>query len=167
MALGLLDVVQDALCVGVGDDATKVGGGVVGDTGAEDDGLGVFLGEQLEHLVEGEGAADVGVEDKEALWLALENGIAEVVQATGGAQGLVLAQVFDGELGVGRRCVFEKVAEDGLVIVADEVDFVDGGDFGNGGQAVVDDGVAGDVEQRLRETVGMSSVYRYHPRMVS
>lgn len=27
---------------------------------------------------------------------------------------------------------------------------MDGGDLGDGGQAVVDDGVAGDVEERLR-----------------
>lgn len=91
--LGLLDVVEHSTGVGVGDDAAKVGGGIVADAGAENDGLGVPLNEELEHLLQRERAADVGVEDKEALGAALEDGIAEVVQAAGGAQGLVLAQI--------------------------------------------------------------------------
>lgn len=45
--------------------------------------------------------------------------------------------------------ILEEVTEDGLVIVANEVDFVYRGDFGDGGQAVVDDGVAGDIEEGL------------------
>lgn len=72
-----------------------------------------------------------------------------MVQAAGGAQGLVLAQVLDGEVGEVGGGILDEVAEDGLVVVADEVDLVYGGDFGDGGQAVVDDGVAGDVEEGL------------------
>lgn len=72
-----------------------------------------------------------------------------MVEAACGAKGLVLAQVFNGEVGEGGGGVLDEVAEDGLVVVADEVDLVDGGDFGDGRQAVVDDGMAGDVEQRL------------------
>lgn len=150
VALGLLDVVQDALGVGVGHDAAEIGGGVVLHAGTENDSLGVLLGAQLEHLVEGKGAADVGIQHEEALGLALQDGIAEVVEAAGGAKGLVLAKVFDGELGEGGGGVLEEIAEDGLVVVADEVDFVNGGDFGDGGQAMVDDRVAGDIEEGLR-----------------
>lgn len=72
-----------------------------------------------------------------------------MVQAAGGAQGLVLAQVLDGEVGEIGGGILDEVAENGLVVVADEVDLVYGGDFGDGGQAVVDDGVAGDVEEGL------------------
>lgn len=72
-----------------------------------------------------------------------------MVEAACGAKGLVLAQVFNGEFGEGGGGVLDEVAKDGLVVVADEVDLVDGGDFGDGRQAVVDDGMAGDVEQRL------------------
>lgn len=69
--LGLLDVVQHAAGVGVGDDAAKVGGGLVANAGSQDDGLGVTLHEELEHLLERERAAHVGVEDEEALGAAL------------------------------------------------------------------------------------------------
>lgn len=150
VSLGLLDVVQDALGVVVANNAAKVCGGLCADARAQDDGLCILLGEELEHLVEGEGAADVRVQDEEALRLALQDGVAEVVQATGGAQGLVLAQVLDGEVWEVGGGIFDEIAEDGLVIIADEVDLVYGGDFGDGGQAVVDDGVAGDIEEGLR-----------------
>ena len=147
--LGLLDVVQHALGVGVRHDAAKVRGGVLAHARAEDDGLGVALLEELEHVVEGEGAAHVGVEDEEALGLALEDRIAEMVEAACRAERLVLAQVFDGQLGELAAGVIDEVAEDGLVVVADHAHLLDVGHFGNGGQAVPDDGVACDVEQGL------------------
>lgn len=77
--LGLLDVVKHSAGVGVGDDAAKVGRGIVADAGAEDDGLGVPFNEELKHLLQRERAADVGIEDEEALGAALEDGISEVV----------------------------------------------------------------------------------------
>lgn len=149
--LGLLDVVKHSAGVGVGDDAAKVGGGVVADAGAENDGLGVPLDEELEHLLERERAADVGVENKEALGAALEDGIAEVVQAAGGAQRLVLAQISQVDAGELLGRVLDEVAEDRLVVVADDVDFLDVLDAGDGRQAVPDDGVAGDFEKGLGE----------------
>lgn len=149
--LGLLDVVKHAAGVGVGDDAAKVGGGVVADAGAENDGLGVPLDEELEHLLQRERAADVGVEDEEALGAALEDGISEVVQAAGGAQRLVLAQVSQVDAGELLGRVLDEVAEDGLVVVADDVDVLDLLDAGNGREAVPDDGVAGDFEEGLGE----------------
>ena len=140
----------------VANNATKVRGRLAADPRAQDDSLGVLLGKQLEHLVQGEGTADVGVEDEQPLGLALEDGITEVVQATGGAEGLVFAQVFDGEVGEGGRGVLDEVAEDGLVVVADEVDFVYGRHLGDGGQAVVDDGVASDIEEGLWHNVSIN-----------
>lgn len=47
------------------------------------------------------------------------------------------------------RALLDEVAEDGLVVVADDEDFLDLGDFGDGGEAVGDDGVAGDFEEGL------------------
>jgi hypothetical protein len=42
-------------------------------------------------LLERERAADIGVQDEEAVGAALQDGITEVVKATGSAEGLVLA----------------------------------------------------------------------------
>lgn len=81
----------------------------------------------------------------------LEDGIAEVVQAASGAQGLVFAEVLDGEVvKLGRR-ILNEVAENGFLVVANQVDFVDRGDLLDGLQAVPDDGVAGDFEKGLGE----------------
>jgi len=62
---------------------------------------------------------------------------------------LVFAEVFDGDLRVCARAVFDEVAEDGFVVVADNEDFADVGEAGDGGEAVGDDGVAGDLEEGL------------------
>lgn len=118
MRLGLLDVVQDALGLRVRDDAAEVLGGVLADARAEDDGLCVFLLEELEHLGQGERAADVGVEDEEAVGLALQDRVAEVIQAACCAEGLVLAKVLDADLGELFAAVFDEVAEYRLVVVA-------------------------------------------------
>lgn len=69
-----------------------------------------------------------------------------MVQTTGGAKRLVLAEVFDRDMWVGAGAVLDEVAEDGLIVVADNEDLADGRDFGDGGKAVGDDGVAGDFE---------------------
>lgn len=151
MRLGLLDVVKHSAGVGVGDDAAKVGGGIVADAGAEDDGLCISLNEELEHLLQRERATDVGVEDKQALGAALEDGISEVIQTTGSAQRLVLAQISQVDAGELLGRVLDEVAEDGLVVVADDVDVLDLLDAGNGREAVPDDGVAGDFEEGLGE----------------
>lgn len=79
----------------VTDNAAKVGGSLFAHTGSQDDSFGVLLPEHLQHLVEWEAAADIGVQDKDVLGAALENGITEVVQAAGGAKGLVFAEVLD------------------------------------------------------------------------
>ena len=47
---------------------------------------------------------------------------------------------------VAAGAVLDEVAEDGLIVVADNEDLADGRDFGDGGKAVGDDGVAGDFE---------------------
>lgn len=150
MRLGLLDVVQNTLGVGIRDDATEVGGSLVANPGAQDNGLGVLLLGKLEHLVQREGAADVGIDDEEALRVALEDGIAEVVQAAGGAQGLVFPQVLELDVGEIVGGFLDEVAENRLVVVADDEDLLDLGDLCDGAEAVLYNGVSGDVEKRLR-----------------
>lgn len=54
VALRLLNIMQDALGVAVANNATEVCGGVIVDLCTQDDGLGILLGVELEHLVERE-----------------------------------------------------------------------------------------------------------------
>lgn len=51
---------------------------------------------------------------------------------------------------VGAVGVLDEVAEDGLVVVADDEDLADLGDLGDGGEAVLDYRVAGDFEEGLK-----------------
>ena len=104
---------------------------------------------QLQHLLQWEGATDVGIEDEESIWSAFEDGIAEVVEATSCTQCLVLAEVFYRDAWVGSGAIFHEVSEYGLIVVADDEDFADFRDFGDGSEAVRDDGMAGDFEKRL------------------
>jgi hypothetical protein len=106
--------------------------------------------------LQGERAAHVRVEHEEPVRAALQDGIAEVVQAAGGAQSLVLAQVGDLELRELARRVLDEVAEDGLLVVADQDDLFDVVDFADGLEAVPDDGVAGDIEEWLHRRKVMS-----------
>jgi hypothetical protein len=87
-------------------------------------------------LLQGEGAADIGVEDEEAVRTALQDGIAEVVKTASRSQSLVLAQVFNGDLRVGASTVLDEVAEDCLIIVTDNEDLADLGELGDGSEAV-------------------------------
>jgi hypothetical protein len=50
---------------------------------------------------------------------------------------------------VGARAVFDEIPEDRLVVVAHDEDLADLGHAGDGGEAVLDDGVTGDFEKRL------------------
>lgn len=72
-----------------------------------------------------------------------------MVQAASSAEGFILAEVLDGDGGELLCRVLDEVAEDGLVVVTDDVDLLDllVGDAGDGAQAVPDDGVAGDFEE--------------------
>lgn len=72
-----------------------------------------------------------------------------MVQSTGGAECLVFSQVLDLELREFLGGVLDEVAEDIFFVVPDQDDFLDVVDFGHGFQAVPDDGMAGDVEERL------------------
>jgi hypothetical protein len=76
-----------------------------------------------------------------------------VVQATRRAEGLVFAQVLDAQLGPGAGDGVDEGLEDGLLVVADDEDLFDLGDGGDGAEAVLDDGVAGDGEEGLRVLV--------------
>ena len=72
-----------------------------------------------------------------------------MIEATGCTECLVLTEVLDGDVWVGAGGVLDEVAEDGLVVVADDEDLADLRDFGYCGKAVLDDGVAGNFEERL------------------
>lgn len=161
MALGLLHVMKNPFRVGVRNNATEVGGGIIGDAGTQDDGLGILLLEQLEHRLEGKRTADIRVEHKEPIRFALQDGISEVIEAPRRAQSLVLSQILDLDLRELSRRVFDEVTENGFVIVADQNDFLDIGDFGDGFQTVPDDGVAGNIEERLKgaSSTGQSPVW--------
>jgi hypothetical protein len=52
-------------------------------------------------LLEREGTAHIGVQYEEAVWSSLEDSIAEMVETTGGSEGLVFAQVADADMRVG------------------------------------------------------------------
>lgn len=149
MRLGLFDVVQHALGVGVRHDASEVGGRLVRHSCAQHDGLSILVVEQAHHLLQRERRADVGIEHKQLFGPALEDHIAEVVETTRCAQSLVLAQVLYAQLRPGGGDGVDEGLEDGLFIVADDEDFLDLGDSCYGAKTVLDDGVAGDGEQRL------------------
>ena len=80
---GLFDVVEDLLGLRVRDNAAKVCGCFVADPRTEDDGLCILLLEELEHLLKRKGAADVGIEDEEAVRATFEDDISEMVQTAG------------------------------------------------------------------------------------
>jgi hypothetical protein len=100
-------------------------------------------------LLEGEGAANVGVEHKKAFRFALEDGISEVVETACCAKSLVFSEVSDFELRKLSRGVLDEVSKNTLVVVANQDDFFDVLDFGDGFEAMPDDWVAGYIEERL------------------
>jgi len=99
MTLGLLHVVQHPPRMRVANDASEIRRCVMRHFGSQNHRLGVLLPEERKHLGERKRTADVGIEDKEPLGPALEDGIAEVVESAGGAEGFVLAEVLDAQLG--------------------------------------------------------------------
>lgn len=76
-----------------------------------------------------------------------------MVQSSSRAQRGVFSQVLDAELGELLGGVLDEVAEDSLIVVADQNDFAETGDLCEGLEAVVDDGVTGDFEKGLYATV--------------
>jgi hypothetical protein len=87
--------------VSVAHDASEIARGVVRDTSTQNNRLSILLFEQFQHLLEREGATDVGVQNEEAVRTTFEDGITEMVETTGGAEGLVFAQVADADVRVG------------------------------------------------------------------
>lgn len=76
-----------------------------------------------------------------------------MVQTTSRAQSLIFSQIPDGDGGELLCRVFDEVAENRFIIVADDVDLLNllVGNAGDSGQTVPNDGVSGDLEQRLGE----------------
>ena len=77
-----------------------------------------------------------------------------MIETAGRAERLVLAQVLHGDGRKGFTAVFDEVAEHRLVVVSDEKNFFDLWHFGDGTHAMLDYGVAGDFEKRLRDVEG-------------
>ncbi|KAB8346057.1 hypothetical protein FH972_023109 [Carpinus fangiana] len=154
VGLGLLDVMQNALGLGISNNAAEVVGSVLGDTSAQDESAGLALLVDSQHLAQGERAADISVEDEEAGGIALEDLIAEVVQTASGAQGLVFSQVADRDAGKVATSILNEVAEDRLLVVANDEDLADGGDLCDGAEAVLDDGMTGNFEEGFGKVEG-------------
>jgi len=72
-----------------------------------------------------------------------------VVETSSRAQCLVFAEVLDAQVWPAGRDGVDEGLEDGFLIVADDKDFLDLGDVGDGAEAVLDYGVTGDGEERL------------------
>lgn len=149
MGLWFLDIVQYTLSMRVGYNAAKVGGSVVVHSRSQNDSFGILLFKQLQHFPQGERAANVGIQNKYALGIALENRVTEVVEAAGSSQRSIFTKVLDSELGKLLDGVLDEVSEDGFVIVADQNDFSNIWDLRKGFEAVTNDGVAGDIEKGL------------------
>lgn len=82
-----------------------------------------------------------------------------MVKTTSSAQGSVLAQVADGDVGVFAVGILDEIAEDSLVVVTDEEDFGDLGDSGDSIETVLDDGLAGDFEEGLFGAIWLDRVF--------
>jgi hypothetical protein len=72
-----------------------------------------------------------------------------MVETAGSAQRCVFTEVQDAKLGELLRSIFDEVTEDGLIVVANQDDFVDIGDFRKGLEAMVDNWMPGDFKKRL------------------
>lgn len=72
-----------------------------------------------------------------------------MVETTGSTECLVLAKVLDADVRVGAGAVLDEVAENALVVVANDEDLANLLDTCNGSEAVLDDWVTGDFEERL------------------
>jgi hypothetical protein len=72
-----------------------------------------------------------------------------VVETACRAEGLILAQVLDAQVGEVVRDRVDERLEHGLLVVADDEDLLDLGNVRDSAEAVLDDGVASDREERL------------------
>ena len=72
-----------------------------------------------------------------------------MVKTTSRTECLVFAEILDADLWVCARAVLDEVAEYGLVVVADDKNFVNLRDTSDCLEAVLDDWVASDLEEWL------------------
>ena len=140
-----------SLGVRIRHDATEIGGGFVCNSCAQHDCLRILVLEQLEHLIERERRADIGIENEEPVRLAFQYDIAEVIQATGSAQCLVFSEVFDAQLWEGGRDVVDERLENGFLVVTDNENLFDLRNTDNGAETVFNDWVTGNREEGLLE----------------
>lgn len=127
---------QDSLALRITHDTSEVCGGIVRHSRAQNDRLGILLIEELQHLLQREGAADIGVQNEESVGSTFEDGISEVVETSSRPQCLVLTKVAYSDVRVRPTAIFDKVAEDALIVVADNKDFANLGYFCDGSEAM-------------------------------
>jgi hypothetical protein len=72
-----------------------------------------------------------------------------MVETSRRAQGLVFPEVLDAQVREVVRDRVDEGLEDGLFVVADDEDFLDLGDLCNSAEAVLDNGVTCNGEERL------------------
>jgi hypothetical protein len=72
-----------------------------------------------------------------------------VVQAACRTQGLVFAEVFNGDVGEVVAAILSEVTKDRLVVIANQEDLLDLGYLGYRAEAVLDYGVSGDIKEGL------------------
>ncbi len=74
-----------------------------------------------------------------------------MVESSSCSQSLVFAQVVDSDLWEFLRGVFDEVAEDRLVILSDHADFFDVRYLCDGGEAMPNNRMPSNFEERLEE----------------
>lgn len=154
-AFGLFDVVDHLVGLWVSDDAAVLGGGLLLDVDAHDGAGAAVGGVEVEHLGKGKGAADVNVADEDVLRDGrAEDRVAEVVEAAGCAEGLVLAEVADGDVGELALGLLDEAGHVGVVVEADDDDFGEAGHVGEGLEGVPDHRLACDGQQGFRAVEG-------------
>lgn len=148
--LRLLNVMDNSLSFGVGNNGTKVVGDSSRDSGAKNDILGLLLLVELLNLLEGERTADISMDDEESGGVTLENDISEVVETTGSAHGLVLSKVLDAEVGVLLIGVSNELGKDRVLIKTNEENLLDILEGSHGVDCMAEDGLASNGEENLR-----------------
>lgn len=154
-AFGLFDVVDHLVGLWVSDDAAVLCSGLLLDVDTHDGAGPAVGGVQLEHLGKGKGAADVNVADKDVLRDGrAEDRVPEVVESSGCAEGLVLAQVADGDVGELALGLLDEGGHLGVVVEADDDDFGEVWHFGEGLERVPYHGLPSDGQQRFGAVEG-------------
>ena len=69
-----------------------------------------------------------------------------MVETASGTQCLIFSQILNAQVWKLLARILDEVSEDGFVVVSNQNDFAETGDFGDGFEGVGNDWVAGDFE---------------------